>query len=503
MISHIGIDFGACNIKAGKVSQTGKPLKIKLNKNQAGGNFIPNVISYEMVKDALEVKVGVKNRDITAAENTINQIKPKLSQKNWTKFIPNLGREVDAATVVKDIFSWLWREITVKFSKNETLDAAITVPVSFSEVQKNLMRQAALDAQIPVTAVITEPFAALFSLEEILEEDGEQVVLIFDFGGSTLDLSLFRIERDDDDLSVTELAAAGLKFGGLDIDALIFENVLRVNYAEDVRKILDSDNTGKFKMEILDCISKIKEEIFANEEDEAVDSIVDKNGTLYEFKITRDEITGVLENSGVRKKIIALLDEMIDDAEIDKGEITAVKPFGGTSAIDYFRQLLTDYFGAEIFDCEDFDAGEIYMGVALGAAKYLLLADESVEIRNVVPYSIGLANGGEFVRQIKRNELSGFVTPYKSILISELEKNNWRVAVYQSFSNEFELPLENEDVIFIGDVELDAKLYTAPDAILFKMQTDGAGKIYMRFFEQRAELDEPALIEEKIVRTGG
>ena len=194
---------------------------------------------------------------------------------------------------------------------------------------------------------------------------------------------------------------------------------------------------------------------------------------------------------------------MIDDAEIDKDEITAVKPFGGTSAIDYFRQLLTDYFGAEIFDWEDFDAGEIYMGVALGAAKYLLLADESVEIRNVVPYSIGLASGGEFVRQIKRNELSGFVTPYKSILISELEKNNWRVAVYQSFSNEFELPLENEDVIFIGDVELDAKLYTASDAILFKMQTDGAGKIYMRFFEQREELDEPALIEEKIVRTGG
>ena len=503
MISHIGIDFGACNIKAGKVSQTGKPLKIKLNKNQSGGNFIPNVISYEMVKDALEVKVGVKNRDLTDAANIVSQIKPKLSQKNWTKFIPNLGREVDAAEVVKDIFSWLWREITVKFPKNETLDAAITVPVSFSEVQKNLMRQAALDAQIPVTAVITEPFAALFSLEEILEEDGEQVVLIFDFGGSTLDLSLFRIERDDDDLSITELAAAGLKFGGLDIDALIFENVLRVKYAEDVRKILDGDDTGRFKMEILDCISRIKEEIFADEEDEAEDNLTDKNGTLHEFKITRGEITGVLENSGVKKKIIALLDEMIDDAEIDKDEITAVKPFGGTSAIDYFRQLLTDYFGAEIFDWEDFDAGEIYMGVALGAAKYLLLADESVEIRNVVPYSIGLASGGEFVRQIKRNELSGFVTPYKSILISELEKNNWRVAVYQSFSNEFELPLENEDVIFIGDVELDAKLYTASDAILFKMQTDGAGKIYMRFFEQREELDEPALIEEKIVRTGG
>ena len=502
MKNYLGIDFGACNIKAGKISASGKSLKIKLDRTKAGVNFIPNVVLYDKIKDGtLEIKVG--NKKSLDFENTVRQIKPKLAQKDWKQFIPNLGREVDAAEVVLNIFSWIWREITGQFSKNDELDVAVTVPVSFSEVQKDLIRKAAVEAQIPVTEVVTEPFAALFSLEDILEEDGERVVLIFDFGGSTLDLSLFRIERDDDDLSITELAAAGLKFGGLDIDALIFENVIRAKYPADLSALLDGDNTGRFKMEIMDCISLMKEDIFLNDDDDTISSVADKNGNLHSFELTREEIIGVLESSGIKKKIIALLDELLEDAELEKDEVTVVKPFGGTSQINYFTKLLTEYFGVTIFDWEDFEPEEIYMGIALGAAKYLSLEDESVEIRNVVPYSIGLVHDENFVRHIKRNEFSGFVTPYKSILISELEKNNWRVAAYQSFSNEFELPLESENVIFIGDVELDSKLYTATDAILFKMQTDGAGRIYMRFFEQRPELDVPVLVEEKILRIGG
>ncbi len=228
-------------------------------------------------------------------------------------------------------------------------------------------------------------------------------------------------------------------------------------------------------------------------------------GGNYTFALTRDEIISLLEKIKIKEKIIAMLDELFDDADIDKSEVTAVKPFGGTSSIDYFLQMLDDYFGKDIIDRKNFEKDEIYMGVAKGAAKYRYMTDkesENVTIHNVVPYSIGLCANQMFSRYIKRNELSGFTTPLKPILISELEKNNWRVAIYQSFSNEFDLPQDSEDVIFIGDVQLDKNLYSVEDAVLFNLQTDGAGQISMKFFEYQPGSDEPKFMEEKIVKVG-
>lgn len=497
MKSYIGIDFGASNLKVVKVFGKGKYNPLKLNKEQSGGQFTPNVILYDKGKDNVEIKVGKAAKRSFDVKNVVRHIKPKLAQKNWSQVIENLGREVDAAQVVKDIFTWLWKEITLRISKNEEFDVAVTAPVSFSEVQKNLIRQAAVEAGIPVTAVITESFAAIFSAEEF--DDDEQTILVFDFGGSTLDLSLCRIERDDDNLNVTELAAAGLKFGGIDIDNAIYEKIFCVKQADKVKNFL-GDDIVKLK----ELIENLKEEIFLNGEDEASDSVPDKNGTLHEFTLTHDEIISVLESLDLKKKIVALLDELLDDAQIDKSEVTKISLFGGSSSIDYVHEILTDYFGENLL--EEFDAEEIYISVAKGAAKFRFFVDtaaDNVSLKNVVPYSIGLADGKIFKRLIKRNELTGFVTPFKPLLVDELKKNNWRVAVWQSFGNEFELPLDSEDVIFVGDVELDKKLYTATDAILFKMQPSDDGKIFMSFFEQRPDEDAPVFVEEKIVNLGG
>lgn len=504
MKNYIGIDFGACNIKAAKISSTGKPQKIKLNKQQDGGNFIPNVILYDKVRDKIEIKMGRSAKKSLEVENKVWQIKSKLSQKDWTKFIKNLGREVDVSEVLKNIFAWIWQEITIKFPKDSTFEAVITAPVCFSEVQKHLIKQAALEVGVPVKAIINEPFAAIFSAEEF--DDEAQCILVFDFGGSTLDLSLCRIERTEEELNVTELAAAGLKFGGIDIDNAIFNRIFLVKYADKVKELLANDALGKLKGELMNLIELLKEEIFINEEEQAFNSISDDHGNLHEFTLTHDEIISVLKELGVKEKLTALLDELLDDAQIDRSEVTQVKLFGGTSSIDYFRELLLDYFGEDIFDDDDFEAEEIYMSVAQGAARYLFMnADtaSNITIENIIPYGIGLATDGKFNRLIKRNELSGFVTPFKPLLISELNKNNWRVAIYQTFSNDFDLPTDSEDVIFIGDVELDEKLYTAKDAILFKMQPDGAGQICMSFFEQVNDSDEPKFIEGKMVKLGG
>ena len=502
-MNYIGIDFGACNIKAVKISSTGKLQRLKLNKDQTGGNFIPNVVLYDKAHGKIEIKVGKFAKNSLDVENKVWQIKPKLTQKNWTKFIKNLDRDVTITEIVENIFVWLWQEIKNKLSNEEELEVAITVPVSFSELQKNLIKEAAIRAGVPVKAIINESFAAIFSVEDI--DDDEQCILIFDIGGSTLDVSLCRIECVDDKLNITELAAAGLKFGGIDIDNGIFEQIFLVKYADSVKELIDTDTTGRFKNELMNLIENLKEEIFFNEEDEVSNIISDSCGNLHNFSLTRDEIISVLEKAGIKQKIIALLDDLLDDAQIDASEVTKVKFFGGTSSIDYFKDILTDYFNEDIFDDEERDVDEIYMSIAHGAAKYLFMNSEKTDIviKNVIPYSIGLILRGNFNRLIKRNELSGFITPFKPLLISELNLNDWRIPVYQTFSNDFDLPVDSDEIIFIGDIELSTERYEAQDAILFKMQTSGTGKILMSFFEQSDDSEEPKLIEKKSVKLGG
>ncbi len=513
MKNYVGIDFGACNIKAALTSaQSNRVHKIKLNKAAGESPAAPNIILYDKVGDKIEIKVGDPAMKSIEFDNKVWHIKPKLSQRNWKKHIDSLGREVTAVEVVKDTLNWIWKRITEKdTSKNLDWDAVITVPVSFSEAQKKVMRKAAIDAGIPVSAMVTEPFAAMFSLGDTLENADEEMFLIFDFGGSTLDMSLFRIERDDDELNVTELAASGLNFGGINIDEGILEDVLRVKFRNEIDEFLAGDPDGRLKIDLMSAIADMKEALFIERDaDEETEShLSGATGTLYKLSLTKDDVITVLKNAKLKEKISARLDEMFDDADVDKSEVTGVKLFGGTASITYIWEIITEYFGADIFDCEDFDieSEDIFMGISVGAVNYLALINDeqsNVTIKNVIPYSLGLARDGKFRRYIKRNELAGFELPYKPLLIEDLKKNGWHVSVYQSFSNELELELNGEDAVFMADVSLDEHLYTVDDAVLFKMKMTEDGKLNMKFFEQRLENGEPeiVLVEEKTIEVG-
>lgn len=506
--SYVGIDFGACNIKA--VAYNGKKIrKIKLNKNQVAGEEIPNIIYYDKNN---EIKVGKAARDETDYKNKIMYIKRKLEQESWSKYIENVGRDKTAPEVATDIFKWLKKTISNILSEND-FKAVITMPVCFSEVQKNRIYKAATEAKINVEAVITEPFAALFSIEELFDEaeDDEQIVLIFDFGGSTLDLSLLRVENEGDgEICVTELASGGMHYGGIDIDEDIYHEVFESKYTEEIAEIKSVDDLSITEVELINFVRKLKETIFGDEEDEADDIYHARKGKSYTFELTRDEIISVFEKTKIKQKIIDLLDNLFETTdEVEKKDITIVRPFGGTSKIDYFRELLDEYINdTDIFDNDDCDMEEAYMGIAAGAARYLYFKKEeedTVEIHNIIPFSIGIEENGRFVKYINRNERYGFETLYRSLKMADLLKNGYLLNIYQTFDDLLETDIKADGIVFMGSVQLDKKLYTAKDAVLFKMKMAEDGRLSIRFFEQRLENgeNEIVLVENKQLKIGG
>lgn len=500
--SYVGIDFGACNLKAAKYVPGRRDIqKIKLNKGQGDGYEAPNIVFYDLVRDQTEIKIGrvAKKLAILDVENSVRHVKRKLGSKDWEQYIPNLGRKVNAVNVSSDIFKWLWSVVCEQAGNQGEWGAVLTVPVNFSEIQKKMIRTAAEAAGIPISTIISESFAAMFSLEDIMAED-DQIVLVFDFGSSTLDMSLLAIENyGEDGMEVTELASVGLNYGGVDIDEAIVEKIFRQKYPEQVAAI---EATGaKGQLDLFYLVAKMKESVCLEDDSEEIitDSVVDVHGNFFDFELSGQELNAMLESLGLSGTITALLDELLEDADIVREDVTRVMPFGGTSNIRYFLDLLGNYFGTDIFDPEDCDLENAFMGVSIGAARYRQLLDNAengIRIRNVVPYSIGLGLDGVFLRYIKRNERCGFITPYKPLPIAGLKTNDYKLAVYQSFGNREECGLDEEGVIYMGDVLIDRSLYKNDEAILFRMHMQENGELCFMFYEQRKPGQDPELIEE-------
>ena len=314
-----------------------------------------------------------------------------------------------------------------------------------------------------------------------------------------LDINLFKIAHDKN-FNVTELSAANLNYGGLNIDYAILRNVFMTKYTDKVRVFLTNP------YELMTLIESMKKEIFIDEEDISTGSLIDDRGKLYEFELTRQEIFNAIDRDGIKPKIISMLDDLLDDAGISADKVNVVKVFGGTSATDYFLDILQNYFGDEIFDGE-IERDEITLSAAIGAAKYRELTDEEnlrVKVKSYVSGGIYIQRGEKFFRCIKRNELRGFVTPYKPILIDELKKNHWHLSFYQSYCNEAELPAAGDDAVFLGDIKLDSRLYTATQAVLFKMSVNAESQICVKFFEDKIinGKSKITLVEEKILHPG-
>ena len=495
MKTYVGIDIGACYIKAAKFSPQLKRVQpVKLNMNIAGSFALPSAILYDKINGEVEVKVNDAALTCKNADNKILRLTPKLAQKNWRKFIPNLDREISADAALKDLFVKIWRNISNQAARDENFDVTLTVPAAFSEVQRKKIRHAAICADVPISTIVTEPFAEIFADEEISQSTAAQIVFVFDFGATTLDATIFQIKRNPKSLDVKQLSAGTLTFGGVNIDDSILKNIFATKYPSEVKI---------FGAELERLITAMKEEIFFDEEEISNGTLIDGRGKLHEFELTREEIFSAIELNDVKEKIISLIDEVLDDAGIFPEEVTAVKVFGGTAAVDYFTVLLEKYFDVEIFDAEEIEREDLTLGAAIGAVKYRHLTDEEnlrVKSKTVVPCGIYIQRGEKFLRCIKRNELRGFVTPYKPILVDELKKNKWRVSLYQSFCNEIELTAEGS-AVFIGDIQLDSTLYESTQAILFKMHVDAAGQVCVNFFEDRKVNGKSKIVfvEEKIL----
>lgn len=513
----VGIDFGTCNIKVSRLNKRKGKKEVKaiqLSKKQGDSDKItPNIIEYR--KD--EKIIGILSSD---TDNAIKYIKRKLELENWSQYIKSINKEVTGVEVATDIFSWINKRIKEQNADEEIEYAIITTPICYSEIQKDRIKKAAINSGINVKEVISEPLAAMFSMDEILEDE-ESIVMIFDFGGGTLDVSLFEVLNDGEgEIQITVLASKGLRYGGVDINNSIYNEIILKKYEKDIKKefeivekntqISDEEAREKYVREkvekdIMNSVEALKQSLFSEEDDDEAEELwLSSSGKSIRLSLKKDEVLNIFENIKIKEKIEDLLEDLIDEAKIDKEDITSVKLIGGTSRIDYFRKAIFEYFdeNEDILDLDEIDDEENYRAVANGAAIYagfLSEEDSSIELKNKIAFNIGIDDNGKFKKIISRNSKYGFISPKKYIDMEVLKENEYKVKIYQVFGDKLGAKInENNEVIYIGYLKIDHKKYKNKDGLLMEVQIGKKGEIIGRFYEKN-ELDEVELIEEKNV----
>jgi molecular chaperone DnaK len=212
----IGIDFGTTNSAIAHVLSGEKPVPIAdPDTNEV---VLPSFVYYETPD---QVVVGERARAQyyeLEARNGVNIFRSIKRQLKHDRTYDVFGSPVTNTDIAANIFRKL-KQSAASVRGGEIGEAVVTIPVYFNADQRNAVRLAAKKADIDVKGFLHEPVAAVYPL--LQETFHTQNIMVFDWGGGTLDISLLRI----DDGMIYELEVGGDdELGGDDIDQCLTDN---------------------------------------------------------------------------------------------------------------------------------------------------------------------------------------------------------------------------------------------------------------------------------------
>lgn len=200
-------------------------------------------------------------------------------------------------------------------------EAVVAIPVDFKPEQRRDLRLAAKRAGIRVKSFVSEPTAAYVNCQDDLA--GASNVAVFDWGGGTLDISLISVENH----RVSELAVAGQKLGGNDIDQMIAKHLhARIAHQEGLASSFD-DLTPIERDQILDRSEEAKKRL-------SIDDVAPVRLMRYCDKIlVRDTLTIDEFSKLISAKVedaVALLYAAANKAGVSLGQMDAILMVGGS-----------------------------------------------------------------------------------------------------------------------------------------------------------------------------
>jgi molecular chaperone DnaK (HSP70) len=217
--------------------------------------------------------------------------------------------------------------------------ATISVPANFDIPQKLATLEAARQAGFKSVQLISEPAAAALAYR-LNKLPGVTNVLVYDFGGGTLDVALLVLDREQFNVITT---SGDPHLGGEDIDRRLLAHLFKL-FEEQTGLNARHDYSASEKLKA--AAENIKVRLSSEDEVHATVTGVHKDRDL-QVTLSRDQFEALCGDLFDRS--LEPVRQILLNSEMRKGEIGHVVLVGGSSRIPKVRSLLTDFFdGAEL-----------------------------------------------------------------------------------------------------------------------------------------------------------
>lgn len=315
----IGIDLGTTN-SLGTVFRNGKA---ELIPNRFGSCLTPSVVSV-MEDGTIVTGQLAKDRLITHPECTAASFKKDMgSNKKYTlggkDFLPEELSSFVLRSILSDAKEYLNEEIT---------EAVISVPAYFHDQQRVATKRAGALAGITVNRIINEPSAA--ALASYYDTNEEQIFLVFDFGGGTLDVSV--IECFDTMVEILSVSGDN-HLGGDNFHEIMLENFL-IEHGIKKEQISPTERAVILRQAEL-CKRAL------TENNEAKMSVI-LNGKPCQSIYTNERLMN--ESSTILSKIKKVLTHALKDGNLSIRDISMVVMVGGSSKMPLIQSYIQHLF---------------------------------------------------------------------------------------------------------------------------------------------------------------
>jgi len=395
----LGIDLGTTNSAVGVLDKSG-PFIVP---NSIGERLTPSVVGFTKSGEVLVGKKA-KRGAVMNVGRTVFSIKRHMGS-NYRVTIE--GKEYTPQEISGMILQKIKQDAEEYFGEDCT-QAVITVPAYFTDAQRQATKDAGEIAGLKVRRIIDEPTAA--ALAYGLDKKEDQVILVFDLGGGTFDVSIIEVVS-----GVFQVLAihGNTHLGGDDFDMRIVQHLVaefQEQYGADLsadpiamQRLKEAAEEGKIEL------SEIKETHILVE---AI-HMTDKGPLTLDSTLTREKFEELIDD--LIQQTVVPIEQALGDANLTAEKIDTILLVGGSTRIPAVQRLVKSVLGKNPH--RDISPEEV---VAMGAAvQTLVLAplDGSIEdtlaarygkekpvIIHMTPFSLGVGlQNDQYAVIIERN----------------------------------------------------------------------------------------------------